>query len=178
MIKKHTDSRAEEQHKLALCHKLIISNNYSSQDEIRRELMRAGYSHIGQSSVSRLLKTLGVTKVRNAKGIKVYTLDHSHQATPAIETPLSSMVLGVQCNAHFVLILTIGGYARAIAKVLDLQNLPEILGIVAANSSVWITPRREYSLVYLHKRVSDALGLPPALPAGQSRKFPVAIAEG
>ncbi|WP_413724195.1 arginine repressor [Sodalis sp. RH16] len=158
MIKKSTDSVAKEQRKLDLCHQLISSNNYASQDEIRREMIRAGYTRIGQSSVSRLLKSLGVTKVRNAKGIKVYTLDQRHQARPAIENPLSSMVLGVEHNTHFVLILTIAGYARAIAKVLDLQNLPGILGIVAANSSVWVSPRRDYSVLHLYKHISRLLG--------------------
>ncbi|WP_338091476.1 hypothetical protein [Sodalis ligni] len=59
MIKKSTDSAAKEQRKLDLCHQLISSNNYASQDEIRREMIRAGYTRIGQSSVSRLLKSLG-----------------------------------------------------------------------------------------------------------------------
>lgn len=161
MITKFTDAPADEQQKLALCHKLISSNSYISQNEIRREMIRAGYPRIGQSSISRLLKTLGVTKVRNAKGIRVYTLDQRHQTTPAFENPLSSMVLGVELNAHFVLILTIGGYARAIAKVLDLQNVPGILGIVAANTSVWVTPRREYSVLHLYKTICSLLGRLP-----------------
>jgi len=157
MITKPPVRPEDEQQKLALCHKLISSNSYISQDEIRREMIRAGYPRIGQSSVSRLLKTLGVTKVRNAKGIRVYTLDQRHQTRPAIENPLSSMVLGVEHNTHFVLILTISGYARAIAKVLDMQNLPGILGIVAANSSVWVTPRNEYSVLYLYKYIARLL---------------------
>ncbi|WP_338091475.1 hypothetical protein [Sodalis ligni] len=88
----------------------------------------------------------------------MYTLDQRHQARPAIENPLSSMVLGVEHNTHFVLILTIAGYARAIAKVLDLQNLPGILGIVATNSSVWVSPRRDYSVLHLYKHISRLLG--------------------
>ncbi|MEA9391935.1 ArgR family transcriptional regulator [Acerihabitans sp. TG2] len=153
--------REDEQQKLALCHKLISSNSYISQDEIRREMIRAGYPRIGQSSVSRLLKTLGVTKVRNAKGIRVYTLDQSHQTRPAIENPLSAMVLSVEHNAHFVLILTISGYARAIARVLDMLNVPGILGIVAANSSVWVTPRKDYSVFHLYKYIARSLTREP-----------------
>ncbi len=158
MIKKTADLLAEEQRKLVLCHQLISSNNYVSQDEIRREMVRAGYTRIGQSSVSRLLKSLGVTKVRNARGVKVYTLDERHQTKPAIENPLSSMVLGVEHNACFVLILTISGYARVIARVLDLQNIPGVLGIVAANTSVWVSLRRDYSVIHLYKHISRLLG--------------------
>lgn len=70
MTNKIETSWAKEQRKLALCRKLVVSQRYSSQEEIRHQMMRSGYQGISQSTVSRLLKILGVMKVQNAKGKK------------------------------------------------------------------------------------------------------------
>jgi arginine repressor len=50
------------------------------------------------------------------------------------------MVVSVEHNSEFILIHTVAGYGRAVARILDYHQLPEILGVVAGSSIVWVAP--------------------------------------
>lgn len=51
------------------------------------------------------------------------------------------MVVSIEHNSEFILIHTAAGYGRAVARILDYHALPEILGVVAGSSIVWVAPR-------------------------------------
>ncbi|MFC0229056.1 arginine repressor [Serratia aquatilis] len=159
MAKKPTSSCGKEQLKLALCRNLILTQRYSSQEELRHEMSRAGYKGISQSTISRLLKTLGVMKIQNAKGKKVYSLNAFHHPVPDINKPLTSMVLSVEHNEKFVLIHMNSGYAKAMARIIDLCAWPAVLGAIATSNVVWVAPSDTHSTVQLHKRLLAMLEL-------------------
>lgn len=73
---------SKEQQQLALCQQLILQHSYLSQESLRQDLQRHGYPTISQSTVSRLLKTLGVIKIRNSRGQRIYTLNSLMQPLP------------------------------------------------------------------------------------------------
>jgi arginine repressor len=106
-------------------------------------LTGAGFDSISQSTVSRLLKLLGVIKIRNAKGLKIYSLNHQLRPAPDAARTVSEMVVSVEHNSEFILIHTVAGYGRAVARILDYHQLPEILGVVAGSSIVWVAPGGE-----------------------------------
>lgn len=59
----------KEQLLLTVCQRLIAEKSYLSQEEIRRDfLQERGFETISQSTVSRLLKLLGVIKFAMPKG--------------------------------------------------------------------------------------------------------------
>ncbi len=157
MTNKIETSWAKEQRKLALCRKLVVSQRYSSQEEIRHQMMRSGYQGISQSTVSRLLKILGVMKVQNAKGKKVYSLNALHHPAPDINEPLSAMLIDVEHNDKFVLIHMNSGYAKAMARIIDLCAWPAVLGVIASSNVVWIAPRDTRDVAQLHQRLLNLL---------------------
>lgn len=69
-----TLSRPPEQEsdlaQLDACRQIIGQHCYSTQEEIRRELAERGFADISQSTISRLLRRLGVAKAQNANGKK------------------------------------------------------------------------------------------------------------
>lgn len=67
------------------------------------------------------------------------------------------MVVSVEHNSEFILVHTVAGYGRAVAKVLDYHALPEILGVVAGSSIVWIAPRDVKRTALVHKRINYLL---------------------
>ncbi|HFM4172581.1 TPA: ArgR family transcriptional regulator, partial [Escherichia coli] len=71
----YEDFSPKEQLQLTVCQRLIAEKSYFSQEELRRDLQERGFETISQSTVSRLLNLLGVIKIRNAKGLKVYSLN-------------------------------------------------------------------------------------------------------
>lgn len=159
MAKKPASSCEKEQLKLALCRNLILTQRYSSQEELRHEMTRAGYQGISQSTISRLLKALGVMKIQNAKGKKVYSLNAFHHPVPGINEPLTSMVLSVEHNEKFVLIHMNSGYAKAMARIIDLCAWPAVLGAIATSNVVWVAPSDTQNTVQLHKRLLTLLEL-------------------
>ncbi|ALB72047.1 arginine repressor [Cronobacter muytjensii] len=158
-MKDYGDYSGKEQQQMAVCQRLISNKTYCSQEEIRRDMQRQGFNNISQSSVSRLLKLLGVIKIRNAKGQKIYSLNPLLQPAPDAARAISEMVVSVEHNSEFILVHTVAGYGRAVAKVLDYHALPEILGVVAGSSIVWIAPRDVKRTALIHKRINYLLGM-------------------
>jgi len=126
---------------LDACRQIIGQHCYSTQEEIRRELSERGFADISQSTISRLLRRLGVAKAQNANGKKVYTLVDD-QLEPAGSTrSIHDMVREVVHNQQMVLIHTTPGAATVVARLLDRNANPEIMGAVAGNDVVLVAPR-------------------------------------
>jgi transcriptional regulator of arginine metabolism len=149
----------KDHNQLTLCQRLIVHKSYQSQEELRRDMQLHGFESISQSTVSRLLKLLGVIKIRNAKGQKIYALNPQSQPAPDAARSIAEMVMSVEHNAEFVMIHAVHGYGRAVARILDYRALPEILGVVAGSSIVWIAPREVQKTAQVHRRVLQTLGL-------------------
>jgi len=144
---KRTLSALEKEHQqLILCHQLIASRSFSSQEELRQEFQLAGYRNIGQSTISQLLKTLGVVKVQNAKGKKIYALNEQSQLVPDALRSVSEMVTDVDHNPQFVVVHVMSGYGRAVGRIIDQHRLPEVLGVIASSTSVLVAPRETTAL--------------------------------
>ncbi len=157
MIKDYGDYSAKEQLQLTVCQRLIAEKSYLSQEEIRRDLQQHGFDCISQSTVSHLLKRLGVIKIRNAKGQKIYSVNPQLGPTPDATRSVSEMVVSVEHNSEFILVHTIAGYGRAVARILDYHALPEILGVVAGSSIVWVAPRSIKRTALVHKQINYLL---------------------
>lgn len=147
----------KEQLQLALCQRLITEKSYLSQEEIRRDLQFNGFDTISQSTVSRLLKLLGVIKIRNAKGQKIYSVNPQSRPAPDPARSVAEMVVEVEHNSEFILIHTAAGYGSAVARILDYYQLADILGVVAGSSIVWVAPRDIKRTALLHKQIKNLL---------------------
>lgn len=156
-MKEYEECTAREQLQLSVCQRLIVEKSYLSQEEIRRDLQIHGFDTISQSTVSRLLKLLGVIKIRNAKGQKIYSVNPQLRPAPDAARSINEMVVSVEHNSEFILIHTAAGYGRAVARILDYHAIPEILGVVAGSSIVWVAPRDVRRTALVHKRVNYLL---------------------
>ncbi|MCX8958505.1 arginine repressor [Erwinia psidii] len=161
MVKKSRTTLEKEQQQLALCRQLITNHSFRSQQEIRLAFQQRGWPDISQSTISKLMTLLDVIKITNARGEKIYALNPAMQAKPDAISPLSAMVTDTDFNDKFVIVHVVAGYARAIARVIEHAELPEVLGIVATNNSIWIAPRNTRQTRQLHRRILRLLN-PPA----------------
>ncbi|OON39162.1 ArgR family transcriptional regulator [Izhakiella australiensis] len=149
----------KEQLQLAVCLRLIGKNCYASQQEIRRDLQRHGFETISQSTVSRLLTLLGVIKIRNAKGQKIYALNPLTRPEPDAARSIAEMVVNIEHNNEFILVHTVTGYGHAVARVLDHHAVPQILGVVAGSSVVWIAPHDIKYTEQVYRKINYLLRL-------------------
>lgn len=132
---------AHDTAQLEACRQIIARHCYSTQEEIRRELAHFGFPDISQSTVSRLLRRLGVAKAQNASGKKVYTIVDEQLENVDSTHSIHDMVKSVEHNQQLVLVHTTPGAATVVARMLDRHANPEIMGAVAGNDVVLVAPR-------------------------------------
>ena len=156
-MKEFDDYSTKEQKQLAICQRLISEKSYLSQEALRRDLQHHGFTGSSQSTVSRLLKLLGAIKIRNTKGQKIYSVNPQSRPAPDAARSIAEMVVSVEHNSEFILIHTVAGYGRAVARILDYHQLPEILGVVAGSSIVWVAPRVVKRTALVHKQINYLL---------------------
>ncbi len=131
--------------------KLIINEEFSSQNDICDRLISLGYT-ASQSKVNRLLKKVNAIKLKSENGNIVYKI--ANELSPPLMTDtLLSLVLNISSNEVMVIIDTVPGGANVVARLLDYNksNL-QIIGTVAGDDSVAIWPK---SIKKISKLKSD-----------------------
>lgn len=115
----------------------------SSQEEVIKALQKEGYK-LTQATLSRDLKQLKVAKAASMGGKYVYVLPNDSMykriSTPgkASEMLLRSGYLSIHFSGQMAIIKTRPGYASAIAYNLDNSDLPEILGTIAGDDTIFV----------------------------------------
>ena len=125
---------------------LISSQELSSQDEVLRALAKEGYK-LTQATLSRDLKQLKVAKAADANGKYVYVLPNetmykrvSSQLSPK-EMVVIPGFLSINFSGNMVVIKTKPGYASSIAYNIDNSDIPEILGTIAGDDTIFMVKR-------------------------------------
>ncbi|WBA08326.1 arginine repressor [Salinivibrio kushneri] len=141
---------------LSACRHLLQTQSFTTQDAVRQQLVQLGYLDVSQSTVSRLLSKLGVAKVPNAHGQKVYALSGDMEPVYAVSS-VGSQIDDITCSQAMVVVKTHPGGAQLIARLLDLHRHPLILGTVGGNDTVLVAPRQLNELAACEQVVRDRL---------------------
>lgn len=130
--------------RIAVLKQLISNHQLGSQDELLKALSKRGFV-VTQATLSRDLKKLKVAKTANARGQYVYVLPDEtmykrvhrlHMAS--IDPMLASGFENIQFSGNMAVIKTKPGYASGIALHLDQAQLPEVLGTIAGDDTIFI----------------------------------------
>ena len=122
---------------------LISSNELGSQEEVLQALKREGFK-ITQATLSRDLKQLKVAKAASMNGKYVYVLPNEtkykrvHKPLSAIEMPRTQGFISINYSGNIGVIKTRPGYASSIAYNIDNSSIPEILGTIAGDDTIFI----------------------------------------
>lgn len=132
---------------------LLKEEKFSSQSEIVHALQEDGFQNINQSKVSRMLTKFGAVRTRNAKMEMVYCLP-AELGVPTTSSPLKNLVTDIDYNDALVVIRTSPGAAQLIARLLDSLGKSEgILGTIAGDDTIFITPSRGFTVKKLYDAV-------------------------
>ncbi|AEI35194.1 MULTISPECIES: arginine repressor [Francisella] len=135
---------------------LILSKEFSSQNDICDTLERLGYS-ASQSKVNRMLKKIGAVKVKNEKSTLVYKIPNE-PAPPIMTDNISSLVIKIDANEAIVIIDTAPGAAQLVARTLDYnKNSFEIIGIVAGDDTIFVAPSSIKNIKKLKTNIENFL---------------------
>jgi transcriptional regulator of arginine metabolism len=138
---------------------LISSKELGSQEELLQELKQEGFQ-LTQATLSRDLKQLKVAKAASMNGKYVYVLPnetmYKRVSTPGHirEMLTETGFLSINFSGNMGVIKTKPGYASAIAWNIDSSDIPQIIGSIAGDDTIFIVIREGVS----HAEVTKAIG--------------------
>jgi transcriptional regulator of arginine metabolism len=137
----------------------IRSRHIGTQEELL-EALRADGFEATQATLSRDLARLGARRVSVPGGGTRYELDEEDRRDGL--GAVAGLVASVACNGALVVVRTHPGSAPAVARAVDLASLPDVLGTIAGDDTIFIAPAREGRARALAERVRDLFELPAA----------------
>ncbi len=141
--------------------RLLRARRISTQEELLSQVQRAGF-RATQATLSRDLARLGARRVSRPEGA-FYEVDGP---LPAEGPPVwRGLVTAIDANASLVVVRTAAGAASAVARAVDDARLPEVLGTIAGDDTIFVAPAGEVKPRRLAARLGELLGLPVAEPS-------------
>lgn len=125
---------------------LISSQELGSQEEVLLALAKEGYT-VTQATLSRDLKQLKVAKAASMNGRYVYVLPNEtmYKRVPnprsAREMLMTSGFTSINFSGNMIVIKTRPGYASSIAYNIDNSDIPQILGTIAGDDTIFLVKK-------------------------------------
>jgi transcriptional regulator of arginine metabolism len=118
--------------------KQIISHQLvGTQEDLGKALKKAGF-RVTQATLSRDLKELGVGRMNTADGMR-YVL-RTENEEEKLKAFIGYEVEGVDHNEALIVIKTLPGRAQGVAEIIDGLHHPSILGTIAGDNTIFVTP--------------------------------------
>ena len=137
---------------------IISSQELSKQDELLRELEKAGFPST-QATLSRDLRQLNVAKGRNEQGNYIYLLPEQRRYQRVSDTHMTVQhinrlgALSMKFSGNLAVMHTPPGHAGHVAYDIDQTHLPDVLGTIAGDDTVLIVLDEKAN----RKQVMDAI---------------------
>mgnify|MGYP002623568045 FL=1 len=137
---------------------IISSQQLGSQDELLNALQKEGFK-LTQATLSRDLKQLKVAKAASMSGNYVYVLPnetmYKRVSSPNSIREMMKVpgFISINFSGNIGIIKTRPGYASSIAWNIDNSDVPEILGTIAGDDTIFIVIKESIR----HQDVVDAL---------------------
>jgi transcriptional regulator of arginine metabolism len=146
--------------------RIIRGRPVSTQEELLAALSRAGF-RATQATLSRDLARLGARRVSRPGGGSFYELgdDLAGEGAPS----LAGLATSVTANGSLVVVRTSPGSAPAVARAIDLLRLPQVLGTIAGDDTIFVAPAREGRARALAAELDGLIGAGGAGP-GRPRR--------
>jgi transcriptional regulator of arginine metabolism len=137
---------------------LVASASVTSQDELRRKLVRRGFD-VTQATVSRDIHELHLYKGPNGyalpNGINGGEEDDD---SPSVSEVLSSFGLKVKQAQNQLVVITTNGGAQPVALAIDHEDWDEVVGTIAGDDTVLIICPDQKRASQLRTRLEEMIG--------------------
>jgi transcriptional regulator of arginine metabolism len=132
---------------------LIRNERIATQEELRQLLEGQGYD-VTQATLSRDLQRLAARRVSLPEGGSVYELTDAPVLADDSELQrMRAMVMAVLEGDALCVVQTSVGAASPVAIALDKARLPEVLGTLAGDDTIFVAPRKGFSAAKLKKKL-------------------------
>jgi transcriptional regulator of arginine metabolism len=151
---------ANKRARQATIREIIEAREVGSQEELRKLLRQRGWD-VTQATLSRDLRELGVARVSAPEGSR-YTLSANAPAggdgNPVLEAVLPPLFSTVDGVGEMVVIRTVPGGAQPIARAIDAESWPDILGTLAGDDTILLICRSSAARERLVRRIRALAG--------------------
>lgn len=133
----------ERRNRLSALKELIRTKKIDNQDTLLELLKQEGYT-VTQATLSRDLKALKVGKVSDGWSGYYYTLPEDELMNEAERSYIQDVrrgIISIEFSGNFGVIKTRPGHANSVGVALDVLSLPEILGTVAGDDTIFVILR-------------------------------------
>lgn len=138
--------------------RIIRAHTVSTQEELGQLLAGEGYD-VTQATLSRDLAQLGAMRVSLPEGGTVYGLETAPPPTSEDRLrELGEMLLSVEDNEMLVVVRTRPGSASLVASAIDQARLPEALGTIAGDDTIFVAPARGKPARTLSRKLKALFG--------------------
>jgi transcriptional regulator of arginine metabolism len=133
---------------------VIRSDTLSSQEELGERLTRLGYA-VTQATVSRDLEQIGAVKVRRGGQLSYALPEQVRDAPgPRLAAVLRDWVRSVETAGNLVVIKTPPGSAHLVGVALDGADIPEIVGTICGDDTLFVACRTPAACKSLSRTLS------------------------
>lgn len=137
---------------------LVGSAAVTSQDELRRKLVRHGFD-VTQATLSRDIRELHIYKGPNGYALPNGSIAFEEDdSLPSIREILGSFGLKVKRAMNQLVLITTNGGAQPVALAIDHEDWEEIVGTIAGDDTVLIICPDEKQASLLRSRLEEMIG--------------------
>ena len=134
---------------------LITEHVIETQDELIEKLVQEGYS-VTQATISRDIRELKISKILGEGGKYHYVLpkNTAQYGKKDLRNTYLASVISVACGENIVVIKTHPGLAQAVAAGIDSMHVPELLGCVAGDDTIFAVAQDSEKAKHIADRFS------------------------
>ena len=143
MQKRRYTPMKERNNRLSTLKEIIKNNRIDNQDTLLDLLEKEGYS-VTQATLSRDLKMLKVGKISDGWSGYYYALPDTDLISELEKSYIQDVrrgIISIEFSGNFGVIKTRPGHANSVGFALDVLALPEILGSLAGDDTIFLILR-------------------------------------
>jgi transcriptional regulator of arginine metabolism len=144
----------EKQKRQMAIKQIVTTKPFGTQEELCKELGRIGFT-VTQATLSRDLRELGVVRLTMTDGMR-YAL-HTESEDRRMAAFLGYEIESLDANESIIVVRTLPGRAQGVAEVIDSLHFPEVLGTLAGDNTIFITPRSIKKIQGLMKNLKNLM---------------------
>ena len=137
---------------------IIRSEDVDTQEELAERLRQRGY-RVTQATVSRDIRELKLSKVSAGGGRQKYAVmsQKNQKAEDRYIRALRDGFVSMEPAQNLLVVRTASGMAMAVAAALDSLNLPEVVGCIAGDDTVFAAARSKEEAAALAGKLNGLL---------------------
>jgi transcriptional regulator of arginine metabolism len=133
---------SERSHRQEIILSVLSKKSVRTQEALLSELSRRGVD-LTQSTLSRELKALGISKAPDGRGGYRYVAGGPGTGDEGLLPSVAAFVQSVERSHNLLIVKTPPGAAQGVARVIDQTDWPEVMGTLAGDDTILLICHNE-----------------------------------